>query len=48
MQEAYAYVKTHFELTDDDCYDNNYRVNDSTAMVMIKMISLIHFLTCRI
>ena len=48
MQEAYAYVKTYFDLTDDDCYDNNYYVNDTTTLEMMKMTSLIHFLTCRI
>ena len=48
MQEAYAHVKTYFDLTDDDCYDNNYYVNDTTTLEMMKMTSLIHFLTCRI
>lgn len=48
MQEAYAYVKTYFDLADDDCNDNNYSVNDTTTLVMMKMINLIHFLTCRI
>ena len=47
MQEAYAYVITYFDLTDDYCYDNNYYVNDAT-MVIMKMINLIQFLTCRI